>query len=111
MKLILVFHIYDTGFPGGSDGKETACNAGDLGWIPGSGKSSGEENGNPLQYSHLENPMDREAWQATVHGIIRVRHDLATKPPPPQYYFRTKPYGLKPGERAKTFFRFLKDSS
>ena len=55
--------------------------------------------------------MDREAWQATVHGIIRVRHDLATKPPPPQYYFRTKPYGLKPGERAKTFFRFLKDSS
>jgi len=42
-----------------------------------------EGNGNPLQYSCLENPMDREAWQATIHGISRVRHDLVTKPPPP----------------------------
>ena len=48
--------------PGGSDGKASACNAGDLGSIPGSGKSPGEGNGKPLQYSYLENPMDGEAW-------------------------------------------------
>ena len=62
--------------------KESACNAGDLGSIPGSGKSPGEGNDNPHQYSSLENPMDRGAWQATVHWVTRVRHDLATKPPP-----------------------------
>ena len=50
------------GFPGGSDGKASACNAGDVGSIPGSGRSPGEGNGNPLLYSCLENPMDREAW-------------------------------------------------
>ena len=50
------------GFPGGSEGKASACNAGDLGSIPGSGRSPGEGNSNPLQYSCLENPMDREAW-------------------------------------------------
>ena len=50
------------GFPGGSDGKESACNAGDLGSIPGSGRSPGEGNGNPLQYSCLENPMEGGAW-------------------------------------------------
>ena len=55
-------------FPGGSDGKESACNAGDLRLIPGLGRSSGEGNGNPLQYSCLENPMDGVAWQATVVG-------------------------------------------
>ena len=55
-----------------------ACNAGDPGSIPGSGKSSREGNGNPLQYSCLENPMDRGVWQATVHGVARVGHDLAT---------------------------------
>ena len=53
----------------GSDDKESACNGGDLGLIPGSGRSPGEENGNPLQYSCLENPMDRGAWQAVVHGV------------------------------------------
>ena len=53
--------------------------------IPGPGRSPGEGNGNPLQYSCLENPMDREAWQATVHGVTRVGHDLATKPPPPPF--------------------------
>ena len=63
--------------------KKSACNAGDLGLISGSGSSPGEGNGNPLQYSCLENSMDRGAWQAIVHGIIRVRHDLATKPPLP----------------------------
>ena len=64
-----------------SVGEEYACNAGDWGSIPGSGRSPGEGNGNPLQYSCLENPTDRGAWQATVHGIARVGHDLATKPP------------------------------
>ena len=54
-----------------------------MGSIPGSGGSPGEGNGNPLQYSCLENAMDGGAWQATVHGVTRVRHDLATKPPPP----------------------------
>ena len=66
---------------GSSDGKESACNAGDLGSIPGSGRSSGKGNGNPLQYSCLENPMDRGAQEATVHWVARVGHDLATKPP------------------------------
>ena len=51
-----------TGFPGGSDGKESACNAGDPGLIPRLGRSPGRGHGNPLQYSCLENPMDREAW-------------------------------------------------
>ena len=55
-------------FPGGSDGKESACNVGDLGSIPGLGRSPGEGNGSPLHYSGLENPVDRGAWQATVHG-------------------------------------------
>ena len=57
------------GFPGGSDGKEPACSKGDLGLIPGLGRIPGEGNGNPLQYSCLENPMDRGAWQATVYGL------------------------------------------
>ena len=56
-------------FPGG--GKESACNAGDLESIPGLGRSPGERNGNPLQYSFLENPMDRGAWWATVHGVTK----------------------------------------
>ena len=59
------------GFPGGSDHKESACSAGDAGLIPGSGRSPGEGNGNPLQYSCLENPIDRGAWQATVHGFTK----------------------------------------
>ena len=53
------------------------------GLIPGSGRASGEENGYPLQYSCLENPRDRRTWQATVHRVSRVEHDLSTKPPPP----------------------------
>ena len=65
--------VYMWGFPGGSDGKESAWIAGDLGSIPGSGRSPGEGNGYPLQYSCLENPMDRGARQATVHGVPRSR--------------------------------------
>ena len=57
------------GLTGGSNNKESACNAGDVGLIPGSGRSLGEGNGYPLQSSHLENSMDRGAWQATVHGV------------------------------------------
>ena len=56
-------------FTQSSVSKESACNAGDLGLIPGLERSSGEGNGNPLQYFHLENPMDRGAWQTTVHGV------------------------------------------
>ena len=57
------------GFPSGSYGKESACNAGYMGSIPGSGRSPGEEHGNPLQFSCLENPMDRGAWCATVSKV------------------------------------------
>ena len=56
-------------FPGGSDGKESACNAGDLGSIPGLGRSPGVGHGKLVQYSCLENSMDRGAWRATVHGV------------------------------------------
>ena len=59
------------GFPGSSAGKEPTCNAGDPGWIPGSGRSPGEWIVYPLQYSCLENPVDRGAWWATVHGVAK----------------------------------------
>ena len=59
------------GFPDGSDGKDSACIAGDPGLIPGWGESPGEGNGNPLQYPCLGNPLDREAWQATVPGVSK----------------------------------------
>ena len=59
------------GFPGGSDGKESASNAGNPSWIPGLGRSPGKGNGNPLQDSCLENPMDRGAWWATVHEVTK----------------------------------------
>ena len=60
------------GFPGGSDGEESVCDAGASGLIPGLGKSPGEANGYPLQY-FLENPMDRGAWQATINGVAKSR--------------------------------------
>ena len=66
-----------TGFLGSLDGKASAYNAGDPGSIPGSGRSPGEGNGNPLQYSCLENPMDGGAWQATVHGVAKSRTRLS----------------------------------
>ena len=65
----LIFFYYC--FPGGSEVKASACNVGDPGSIPGLGRSSGEGNGNPLQYSCLENPMDGGAWWATVHGVAK----------------------------------------
>ena len=63
-------------FPCGSDGKESACSIGDLGSIPGLGRSPEEGNGYPLQYSFLENPMDKGAWQATVHRVTTSQTQL-----------------------------------
>ena len=71
------FHL---GFPHSSVGKESACNAEDPGLIPRLGRSLGVGNNNLLQYSCLENPMGRGAWQAMVNGVTRIGHDLATKP-------------------------------
>ena len=69
--------MYIRAFSGSSDGKKPACNVGDPGSSPGSGRSSGEGNGNPLQYSYLDNPMDREAWQTTVHGVTKSQTRLS----------------------------------
>ena len=69
--LALLFPTMHPGFPGGSDGKESACNAGDPGSILGLGRCPGEGHGNPLQYSCLENAMDRGAWWDTVHGVTK----------------------------------------
>ena len=73
-------------FPGGSDGKESACNTGDLGLIPELGRSPGEGNGYPLQYSCLENSMDRGAWLATHCGVTKSRTWLSDW----RFYFHTK---------------------
>jgi len=70
IHFIWAFHFTSPGFPGGSDSKESACNAGDLGSIPELGRSPGERNGYSLQYSSLENPMDR-AWRVTVNEVAR----------------------------------------
>ena len=64
------------GFPGGSDGKESACNTEDAGSVPGWGRSSTEGNVNPLHYACLENSMNREAWSATVHGLAESQTGL-----------------------------------
>ena len=71
MFMINLFYTSFCGFPSESDGKESACNAGDASSIPGSGKSPGEGNSNPFQYSCLGNPMERGAWWATVHGVAK----------------------------------------
>ena len=68
---------YTMGFPGGSDGKESVYNAGDMGSVPGLERSPGEGNGNPLQYSCLENSTNTEAWQATVCGIAKSETGLS----------------------------------
>ena len=73
--IMLLFTLL--GFPGGSEIKVPVCNAGDLGLIPGSGRFPGEGNGTPLQYSCLENPMDRGAWWVTVHGVAKSRTRLS----------------------------------
>ena len=68
----------ESDFPGGSDCKASAYNVGDLGLIPGLGRSSGEGNGTSLQYSCLENAHDRGAWQATVHGVAKSRTGMSS---------------------------------
>ena len=81
-------YLFMRGFPGSSVSQESAYNAGDPGSVPGLERSLGGGNGNLLQYSCLENPMERGAWWVTVHGVTRVGHDLATKPPLPFYLNR-----------------------
>ena len=73
VQTIIVAIWYAMGFPGGSDGKESTCNAGDAGFFPGSGRSPGEGNAYPLQYSCLENSTDTGAWRATIHGVEKSR--------------------------------------
>ena len=69
IRTVIYLSLLGEGFPGGSDGKESACNAGDPGSIPGLRRSPGEGNGYPLQHSSLENSLDRGAWWATVQGV------------------------------------------
>ena len=75
-EIILMRTQETKSFPGGSDSKESVCNAGEPGSIPGSGRSRGEGNGCPVQYSCLENSMDGGAWQATVHGVAKSQTQL-----------------------------------
>ena len=75
--ICIMYSIYTEGFPRGSDGEESACNAGDLGSIPGLGRSPGGGHGHPLLYSCLENPMDRGAWRATVHVVTKSQTRLS----------------------------------
>ena len=101
--------VYTTqGFPGGSDSKESACNAGDPDFIPGSGRSPGKGNGNPLQYSCLENYMDRGAWWTTVHGVresdmtARLIHKLE--------FIRKNFRGVKDLKGKNSIFQLLKST-
>ena len=89
------------GFPGSLDGKASAYNAGDPGSIPGSERSPGEGNGNPLQYSCLENPMDRGSWWATVHGVAKSRTRLSDF----SLFFR---YMCLWNQKLLNFLKFLK---
>ena len=77
LRQLNYFKLDTWDLPGGPDGKASAYNAGDQGSIPGLGRSSGEGNGNPLQYSCLENPMNRGAWWSTVHGITKSQTQLS----------------------------------
>ena len=75
IHILPLFYAKDWGLPGGSDGKESACNAGDQGSVPGLGRSPGEGTGYPLRYSCLENSMDSGTWQLQSMGSQRVEHD------------------------------------
>ena len=95
-----IYSSFIYSLPGGSDGKESACNARDLGSIPGLGRSPGEGNSYPLGYTGLENSMDRGTWQATVHGIAKSRTWLSN------FHFTIynspklkQPKGLSTGEK------------
>ena len=76
-SILFFFKLGYSCFPGGSDSKESACNAGDLDSIPGLGRSPGEGNGYPLQYSYMDNPMDRGTWHAAVHGVTKSQTRLS----------------------------------
>ena len=73
----MIWHIMTRDFAGGSDSKESTCNVGDLASVPGLGRSPGGGHGDPFQYSCPENPMDRGAWQATVHGVTKSQTGLS----------------------------------
>ena len=90
------------GFAGGSDDKESAYNTGDTGLIPGSGRSPREGNGNPLQYSFLDNTMDRGAWRATIYGVTRVHtaERLKSEREGVTFLSRETAGGRPPGKRA-----------
>ena len=75
--IIIIYNYFTQGFPGGSNGKESMCIAGDPGLSPGSGRSPGAGHGNPLQYSYLENSMDSRAWRATVYRVAKPRSTWA----------------------------------
>ena len=86
----VTLYYLQSGLPWWCCGKESTCNAGDAGSIPGSGRSPGGGHGNPLQYSCLENSTDRGAWLAIVQGI-RKNHSLTSTPPPPHIYINPTP--------------------
>ena len=88
------------GFPGGSNSKEFSCNAGDLCSIPGSGRSPGGGHGNPLQYSCLENPMDRGTWWVAVHRVTELDMTEATKHAKGPGRWRDRPARLDTGKRS-----------
>ena len=101
---ILLKHKNKMDFPGGSDGKASAYNAGDPGSIPGLGRSPGEGNGNPLQCSCLENPMDGGAWWATVHGVAKSRTRLS------DFTLRIKYLDIRTTKtKSLTLFQFLQN--
>ena len=85
LRLLRIVVVFQLGFPGGSAGRESACNVGDLGSIPGLGKLPEEGSDNPLQHSCLGNSMDRRAWWATVHGVTKS---------PKRYKLRYQKYKL-----------------
>ena len=95
--------IFFLGFPGGSDGKASACNAGNLGSIPGLGRSPGEGNGNPFQYSCLENSMDRGAWQVKVYGIAKSRRDTTERVTLSLSYFACVGFKITYREKSSNF--------
>ena len=97
------------GFPDGSAGKESACNAGDLASIPGLGRSPGEGNGNTLQYSHLENPRDRGAWRAIVQGSQRAGQDGATDAHYVSVMVKEKAVGPSPQTQENRVGNYLQD--
>ena len=98
---IIHIHKNHPGFPGGSEVKASAYNAGDLGSIPGSGRSPGEGHGNPLQYSCLENPMDSGAWWATVHRVTKSWTQLSARAKLLQIIGSIKERSIKGGVLAK----------